>query len=712
MLLAGWLLGLSIDAEAAAHTRASLVLAADTARPGDTVLAGIRLQMDPKWHTYWKNSGDSGMPTELKWELPKGVTAGEIQWPVPLKLEETGLTTYIYKDETVLLVPLRIASDAVPGRLQIKAKADWLECDVQCVPGKADLQASLAVGPETKASGDAALLERWAKQVPQPAPPAANARANWAGPAKGNSRPLVIAWSPASKSEAPDFLPDANDDYEVQAATELLPAANGGVEIRKVVKKLGAKWPQQLGGILVERSGDAVRAWQVTLKPGEGALSATTGGTTEPPKAAGPGPGLWLMLLYAFIGGVILNLMPCVLPVIALKILGFVTQAQQHPAEVRRLGLVYGLGVLVSFAVLAALIIALKAAGKHVAWGMQFSSPQFTLALTVLVTLVALNLFGLFEITVSGKVMDTAGRLSSRHGTSGAFFNGVFTTLLATPCTAPLLGYAIGFAFAPSQTAGIVLLILLTVGIGLALPYVLLSWYPAWLKYLPKPGAWMERFKIAMGFPMLATAVWLLSLLPTYYGERSWWAGVFLVIVALAAWVFGEFAQRGRTHRQAGIIAALTLLLLGYAGVLEKQVQWRVPLPPNPDQAAAPASEPGTLSWQPWSPDALAVARSSNRPVLVDFTAKWCVTCNTIVKAALGSASVRDRVRELNVITLLGDYTRFPPAITEELARHGRAGVPLVLVYPKDATAPPIVLPEALTPGMIVDALNRAANAG
>ena len=253
------------------------------------------------------------------------------------------------------------------------------------------------------------------------------------------------------------------------------------------------------------------------------------------------------MLLYAFIGGLILNLMPCVLPVIALKILGFVSEANSEPRRVRKLGLIYALGVLISFLALAAVVIGVKAAGHHAGWGMQFGSPVFIVCLTTLVTLVALNLFGVFEVTLGGRALDTAGELASKHGRSGAFFNGVLATTLATPCTAPFLAPALGFAF--SQIASVIVLIFLTVGLGLASPYVLLSWNPAWLKFLPKPGAWMEKFKIAMGFPMLATVVWLFNIAASSYGKNVLWLGVFLVVVAFAAWIFGEF-HPARTQTQ------------------------------------------------------------------------------------------------------------------------------------------------------------------
>jgi thiol:disulfide interchange protein DsbD len=435
---------------------------------------------------------------------------------------------------------------------------------------------------------------------------------------------------------------------------------------------------------------------------------ATLPPATEPPAAppAAPSQSLPLMMLYAFIGGLILNIMPCVLPVIALKILGFVSEARSEPGRVRLLGLVYGLGVLVSFMILAGIIIGIKAAGHQAGWGMQFGSPIFVVTLTTLVLLVALNLFGLFEVSLSGRALDSASQLTLQHGFPGAFFNGVLATALATPCTAPILGAALGFAFA--QSAAVILLIFLLVGLGLATPYVALSWHPAWLKYLPKPGAWMEKFKIAMGFPMLLTVVWLFNLAYGDYGSHVLWLGIFLVMVAFAAWIFGEFFQRGRRHQGVALGLAAALLIGGYAYALEGQLHWRE-MAKTTDAAVSLKEGTDGIDWQKWSPEAVAAAQAAGCPVIVDFTADWCLTCQVNKKTSIEIPAVRAQLKDLNAVALLADYTHAPDNITEELSRHGRAGVPMVLVYPKTAGAPPIVLPEVLTPGIVLDALNRAA---
>jgi thiol:disulfide interchange protein DsbD len=707
-ILAGWICLTAIAAHAA-HTQVRLILSADTARPGDTVMAGVELKMEPGWHTYWKNPGAAGMATKIEWQLPPGVTAGDIQWPLPEKLPPVEVTTYGYSDEVVLLVPLKLAADLKPGPLDLKAKVSWLECKEACIPGSADVEATLNVGNETKPSVDAAAVDLWKNKIPTTLTNLV-ASAWWEKPANGDTRPLIIKWSAFLKdqptyynirliTEGSDFFPDTSDSFEIQPSTENLSTSFENALLRKVVKKYSGDWPKEISGVIVEQEDRSpVKGFLVKLPVAE---KAPTGKMPVLPSQP-----LWRMLLYAFIGGLILNIMPCVLPVIALKILGFVGESRSDPRHVRKLGLVFALGVLVSFLVLASVVIGVKAAGHRAGWGMQFGSPVFVVCLTTLVMLVALNLFGVFEVNLGGRALDAAGGLASKHGASGAFFNGVLTTVLATPCTAPFLSIALGFAFA--QKAPVIVLMFLAVGVGLAAPYVVLSWNPAWLKFLPKPGAWMEKFKIAMGFPMLATAVWLFNLAAGSYGKSVLWLGVFLVLVAFAAWIFGEFVQRGRTHKGVALAVVLILLVGGYAFALEDQLRWRTPV--TAADAIGPLKEsPEGIAWQRWSPEAVAKTRSEGRPVIVDFTADWCLTCQVNKKTSIEIPSVRAKLKESNAVALLGDYTHFPENISAELNRFNRAGVPLVLVYPKDATAPPIVLPEILTPGIVLDALDRAA---
>jgi len=702
------LLSLAGNFAHAAHTQVQLLLSADAARPGDTVWAGVDLKMEPDWHTYWKNPGEAGMATKITWQLPPGVTAGDIQWPLPEKLPPAEVTTYGYNDEVVLLVPLKLAADLKPGlALDLKANVSWLECKEECIPGHTAVAARLHTGQGTEVSADATTIDLWKSRTPQ-AGDSLHARAWWENPANGDKRPLIFEWSAPDKTAQADFFPYANDNYDIQPATENLPAAPGEIRVRKTVQKFSGDWPKQVRGVIVvaingQRQGFDVKVPVSNQAPPGETISASSenpaGGMPELPAKS-----LWQMLLYAFIGGLILNIMPCVLPVIALKILGFINHARHEPGRVRLLGLVYAAGVLVSFMVLAAVVIGVKAAGRHAGWGMQFGSPVFIVCLTTLITLVALNLFGVFDVTLGGRTLSAAGQLASKPGAPGAFFNGLLATALATPCTAPFLAPALGFAFA--QKSSLILLIFLFVGLGLAAPYVVLSWNPVWLRFLPKPGAWMEKFKIAMGFPMLATAVWLFNLAYDYYGKNVLWLGVFLVVVALAAWIFGEFVQRGRSGKSIALVIVLLLLAGDYAFALENQLHWREPVAVADSMATSPASPEG-IDWQPWSPNAVVKAQSEGHPVLVDFTADWCLTCQVNKKLAIEIPSVRQKLKAINAVALAGDYTHFPDNITVELNRYGR--VPLVLIYPKESGAQPIVLPEVLTPGIVLDALNRAA---
>ena len=701
------------------HTQTRLVLSAETAKPGDTVWAGIELAMDKGWHTYWKYSGDSGAATEVEWELPAGVEAGEIHWPAPEKLIETGLITYGYHGKIMLLVPLKLAPTLAAGTLDLKAALSWLECEKQCVPGKGNVQASLQIGPEAKLSPNADLITQALNKVP-PAETPEGLSARWENEGSAEQRPLLIEW----KGQKFDFYPYNPEEHKVLGETEAL--ADGST-IRKQVEKTGAAWPAAIAGV-VATTGENPRAYEVSFQLSGGttasappANAAAVSATTTPAGAAAAPPvqgkSLLAMLAFAFLGGLILNVMPCVLPVIALKILGFVSQSQDDPGRVRKMGVIYTLGVLVSFLVMAGLVIGVQQAGKAASWGMQFQNPQFLVAITTLVTLVALNLFGVFEINLGGSAMGAAGNLAAKEGPAGAFFNGVLATILATPCTAPFLAVALGFAFA--QSPAVIVLMFCAIALGLASPYLILSWKSSWLKFLPRPGAWMEKFKIAMGFPMLATACWLLWLASGHLGESGvLWLGIFLVVIGAAAWVWGEFVQRSskRPALAMAISAALALASYGYA--LEHELNWR-----SPAAASAPASGPegefGPIAststhgivWHKWSPERVEAARQAGHPVLVDFTAKWCTTCQANKKASIEIPSVAARLKEINAVAFIADHTKIDPAITLELQKFGRAGVPLVLIFPADPAAEPMVMPEALylQPSLVLNKLKEAA---
>ena len=692
-------------------TKVSLLLPYQTATPGQTIWSAVRLSMAPGWHTYFVNPGESGAPTTIEWKLPEGISAGNILWSAPEKYSEVDLTTYVYHNEAMLLVPITLASNLPPKEYLLQAKVSWLECETQCVPGEAEISVKLQIGVLAVTSADAPIIDAARQKLPKRNAPI-DLSAQWGHATNVQERSFSFSFKPELPNMSWEFYPYPSDNFEIKPTTDVKKLPGDRFEISKQIKRLNTQWPSQISGILASVPASNGIAYEIqcnlpivsdsaTNTAGTNALSQS-GASSESAKAG----SLWMNLLLAFFGGMILNLMPCVLPVIALKILGFVNQSRERPERIRLMGLVYGLGVLVSFVALSLLVIAVKQAGHQAGWGMQFGNPQFLIVLTIIVALVAMNLFGLFEIIPGARVMGTASELASKEGFSGAFFNGVLATLLATPCTAPMLGAALGFAIL--QPAHIVVLIFVFAGFGLAAPYMLLSWYPQWLRFLPKPGAWMEKFRIAMGFPMLATVVWIGNLIPLHYGRKAWWFGIFIVILAMAAWIYGEFVQRGSKRQGTAKLFVITLIAGGYLYTMESQLDWR--FPPAPVDTNSPLQETSDgIAWQKWSSNAVSVARAQGRIVFVDFTADWCLTCQANKKTSIEIPSVRQKLKEINAVSLLGDYTRVPAEITAELKHHGRAGVPLVLVYPRNQNLSPIVLPELLTPGIVMKALEQAS---
>jgi thiol:disulfide interchange protein DsbD len=448
------------------------------------------------------------------------------------------------------------------------------------------------------------------------------------------------------------------------------------------VKKLQGEWPKGLRGILVNKEvgSQAAQAWETSMP-----IKGPERGKAE--FAPFSWPALLGALGLAFLGGLVLNIMPCVLPVIALKVLSFVKQSGEAPGRARRLSLVYALGILASFVVLAGFMIAAQMADREVSWGMQMQNPNFVIGMTILITLVALNLFGVFEVTLSGRVMGAADALAQKPGMPGAFFNGVLATALAIPCTAPFLTTALAFAL--RQPPLIILLSFCFIALGLAAPYIVLTWNPALLKFVPKPGPWMLRFKVLLGFPMLATVIWLYKLALNHLNKSQGLGfGVFLVVLAMATWIWGEFVQRSSSRR--GVAATICLSLIVVAG-------------------AYAATRHEGIQWQKWSQAAVDKARAEGRPVLVDFTADWCVTCQANLRLSIDVPKVRAKLAEVQAATLIGDFTLKDAEIAKELQRFGRNAVPLVVVFPKTPSADPIVLPPVIRPQMVLDALDKAS---
>ena len=645
-------------------------------------------------------------------DAAQGHHGREIQWPVPEKFLSLDSTGYGYHDETVLLVPLTIAADAPLGQVDISGKVGWLECAKQCVPRDQDVSIKFALGQAAKESASANVLKQWQK-LPKPSEAKSSAKAWWGGEAVEDERKLVIEFDPGEAKDDADFFSLPYEPFELSAESKVSVTAEGRMRVEKTVMKFEGDWPGEVAGLLVLhlKDRDKTSAVEVKLPIAADANSpAPTAGTTNEPAATGgsttetPQQSFGLMLFYAFLGGLILNIMPCVLPVISLKILGFVKQSQESPARVRLLGLLYGAGVLVSFLILAGVVIGVKSAGGLAGWGMQMSNPQFVVLLTILVTLVALNLFGLFEVTL-GSVGVAAGSVASKEGAGGAFFNGVLATILATPCTAPFLAPALGFAF--SQSSGVIVLMFIAVAVGLALPYVVLSWNPKWLRFLPA-GAVDGKIQDRHGLPDARD------------GDVAVHADLrILRRTDFVVWYFSDSAGDGalgvRRIFSTGHSAQGTSACDGRvddAGGRGVRSGGPVAVA-QPDRSEFKVSRRGA-GFSRWNQVAHLVAGGGRR-----CTEKWPtraggfhgqVVCDLYrqQKTSIDIDSVRAVMVDKNIKAFRADYTRRPDHITRELAKWNRAGVPLVLVYSPDTTVRTQMLPEVLTPGIVLDALGKA----
>lgn len=679
---------------------AELVSMGAWAVPGSTAIVAIRQSIKPGWHTYWRNQGDSGGPTTLTWSLPTGVTAGDILWPLPERQRLQSLMNYGYSGVTFLPVPIEIPSDVPPGRsLPLRVTAHFYVCsDEMCVPE--DLELALNLPLRESAAPLEARFGQAIQDVVSGAPRPAGIEAS---AVLSDGRLILTARGGPLAGAAPKwayFLPFEGgviDHAAPQSGERGTQGLTLSIAAGRGLTTQGLNRP--ISGVLSTDLG----AWEVTAESGpaltgvagEGAIS--DGEDARPPTAVATGIADFAKAaLFALLGGLILNLMPCVFPILAMKAASL-SRTAYEPAEARRDGLAFLAGVLATFLVLAGALLALRAGGQALGWGFQLQSPGMVAALALLMLAVALNLSGVFHI---GAGLQGAGHgpLSRLSGAAGAFFTGVLAVVVAAPCTAPFMAFALGAAlFMPWPMA---LAVFLMLGLGLALPYVLISLNPRLLARLPKPGPWMETLRNLLAFPMYGAALWLAWV----YGRQTadtlallFGAGLTL---ALALWLYGrsQAAAPGK-GRAAGITALLALIAALGFGVLAGR--------------AAPAASDGAvaatrLSSQPWSEQAVKAALAEGRPVLVNFTADWCVTCKVNERAALASDRAAQALEQANAVYLVGDWTRRDDAITAELQRHGRSGVPLYLLYAPGRTEPR-VLPQLLTEGLVVDALKAAA---
>ncbi|RZL34995.1 MAG: thiol:disulfide interchange protein [Rubrivivax sp.] len=685
-LLAAPLLAFAAPPEAATeHVKARLVASQAAVAPGQRFTVALEQDIKAHWHTYWLNPGDSGQATTIDWT---GAQAAPIQWPTPSIQAIGPIVNYGYEGRAALLVDLTVPADAKPGsRFRPQAEVRWLVCKDVCIPEQVSLGLDLPVAAEAKAGPDAAQIDEWRSAIPKPAAFAVQLKAapqglQLSGPTAGVKGPVTKAY----------FFADTWGAV-AHSAPQALKADSAGWALDIPAGDEPVKAGQPLSGVVVLTTAAGEQAWTVSAPVPEGAgkgpgaadltapaaESTTAAAATPPPESD---LGLLPALLLALVGGLILNLMPCVFPVLSIKALALVREEGDHKAE----GLAYTAGVLASFVLLAAVLIALRAGGQQVGWGFQFHSPVFVLVVAYLLFLVGLNLSGFFEF--GSGITGVGSSLAARRGLVGSFFTGVLAAVVATPCTAPFMGAALAFALA--QPAAVMLAVFLALGLGLALPFLVLAFWPAAQRWLPRPGAWMDKFKQFLAFPMYAAVVWLLWVLAQQTGPD----GVALALIGMVLLAFGLWWRNASGANAVGTLAALAsvVLALGVSAWIK---------PVATDMRAESSTESFTQ-------ERLADLRTQNKPVFVNLTAAWCISCLVNERVALSRPEVKEAFTKAGVTYLKGDWTREDPKITAVLKAHGRSGVPLYLYYAPGA-AEPLVLPQILTPGLVIEAVSTPA---
>ena len=677
------------------HLTAELVAATQGAPAGGEVQLALRQVIDKGWHTYWRNSGDSGAPTELAWTLPAGWAAGEITWAPPSRKPIGPLMNYGYSGEVLLPVTVRVPASARPGQTAtLRVKAAFLVCSDICVPEDADLSLDVKVvsgdpapdaewGPRIRAALDAAPRPGQVKAVLTSGPAGLRIAATGASISGGAARDVY-------------FFPYAPGVID-HAAPQALDRGPGGLTL-SLKPAPGAAAPATLAGVL------SVDGRVYEIEAGPGAAPAEAAGLGPPPVAKAPGGGaggLAGAVLFAFLGGLILNLMPCVFPVLAMKAASLAGHGHDRAAA-RAQGLAFLAGVMATFIGLAALLLAVRAGGAAVGWGFQLQSPPVVSALALLMLAVGLNMSGLFEIGSS--LQGIGAGAASRGGGLGAFLTGALAVVVAAPCTAPFMAPALGWAM--TQPAALSLAVFAGLGLGFAAPFTLAALAPGVLSRLPRPGPWMDTFRKVLAFPMYGAAAWLAWVLAVQAGPdllaRLLAAGVAL---AFACWLAGLAQRRALLGQPARVLG---LAALGVAVLSVAAAVW-----PTPAQAVAEGSAPsGTdasgLAYEAYTPERLAALRAEGRAVFVNYTAAWCVTCQVNERVAFSTRTAAEAFTGSGTVYLKADWTRRDAVIAEDLARFGRAGVPLYLVYPAGGGEPEI-LPQLLTPDMVARAVKAAA---
>jgi thiol:disulfide interchange protein len=689
------LLGISLSARAlpnsadAQHLHVQLVFPETQLSASAANHAGLYFKLEPGWHVYWKNAGDSGEPPRIQWTLPKGVSAGPLEFPPPTRLPLGPLMDFGYENQVLFPFPIDVAKSARPGPAVLHAKVDWLVCRDVCIPGKAELEQNVQIVSGVPAaagsSADQVLWNQLSNHLPSPLP--AGDKAIFQSTANG----FRLQVDTGKRETQAAFFPADQNILDNPAPQSVTPTAQGLVlELKKDASL--ASTPAQLKGVLELAGG---RNYTIAAMPGAVAAPPAA------PAGAATGAGNIAQIAgLAFLGGLLLNLMPCVFPVLFLKGLALVQSGSEERHKLRAHGLVYTAGIVVSFWLLVALLLGLRAAGGTLGWGFQFQSPVFLALMAGLLFFLGLSLAGQFEIGLS--LTSAGGSLAAQRGYAGSFFTGVLAVVVATPCTAPFMGAAIGYALA--QPAGITFAIFTALALGLAAPYVALTMQPAWTRLLPRPGAWMEILRQAISVPIFATVIWLAWVLAQAYGATA--LALLLasfLLLAIAGWFLGRWPAR----RWSTAVAVLLVIAVVGLGVYDQEFAGA----PAPASASTALGSTAPSAWQPWTPAAVSQLQSDGRPVFVDFTASWCLSCQVNERVALDQPQVMQAFGEHNVALLRADWTREDPAITQALTALGRSGVPVYALYAPGQTAPTL-LPQVLTPGIVTEALAKLPSAG
>ncbi|MEN9213805.1 MAG: protein-disulfide reductase DsbD family protein [Gloeomargarita sp. DG_1_5_bins_55] len=672
LLVWGWL-GPVFPVQAAPppYVQAQLLSEVAAVQPGTPFWVGLQLQMTPGWHVYWQNPGDSGDRVRLDWQLPPGFTAGALQWPYPERLPVGPLMNFGYQNQVLLLTQITPPAHLRAGQtLDLPAKASWLVCKEDCIPEATSLRLSLPVAANAVLNpAVAAAFQQARRQHPQPAP--------WPVVYGVDGENLTLSL-PIGRVQAAVFFPYA-DGVITYAAPQTLRSTAQTTEL--TLQRGYQADLTTVAGVVVLTTGQGSQAYTVAAQPG-----------ALPNRAENWGQILGL----GFLGGLLLNVMPCVLPILSLKTLQLAEKTRQSARQVRLGGLCYGAGVLVSFLALAGGLLLLRGWGQQLGWGFQLQSPGMVLLLMAVLFLVGLNLSGVFTV---GMGWTGAGQqLAARPGYAGEFFTGVLATVAATPCTAPFMATAIGAAL--TLPTGAALGVFASLGLGFALPYVGLCFVPGWRRWLPRPGAWMHTLPQLLAFPLYGAAAWLLWVLTLQTGTDGLAVGLTgLLLLGLAAWIYG-YAQTHSGWRKVSIFS--TLLIVGFCLTLPARL---------PDSQGVVAPTPAGMQatptpvWEPFSPARLAELRRQGRPVFVNFTAAWCVSCQVNERLVLSQAAVQQAFRQRGITLLKADWTRRNPEITQVLQGFGRSGVPLYVLYP-GGNQPPVVWPSRLSVAQVTELLS------